>query len=134
MSAREPSANALQDAYDAIWFAARLPFRAAVSKTIVLVACHECSGDASEQASSFSDAVEMLMDGDLSLHVLEPRAVRLRKAKAKGSSKASGKAAAKAAVKEGRIFGADRQGVFTPRNVKSLQPSDQLRQVGARHL
>ncbi|XP_052130121.1 uncharacterized protein LOC113204745 [Frankliniella occidentalis] len=127
MSADEPSATAVQDAYDALWYAARLPFRAGVSKTLVLVACHECGGDASEHADSFSDAVEMLMDGDFSLHVLEPRAVRLRKAKM--SKAKSGKAAAKAAVKEGRIFGADRQGVFTPRNVKSLQPSDQLKQV-----
>ncbi|KAK3927268.1 Apolipophorin, partial [Frankliniella fusca] len=127
MSADEPSPTAVQDAYDALWYAARLPFRAGVSKTLVLVACHECSGDASEQANSFSDAVDMLTDGDFSLHVLEPRAVRLRKAKM--SRAKSGKAAAKAAVKEGRIFGADRQGVFTPRNVKSLQPSDQLKQV-----
>ncbi|KAJ1524178.1 hypothetical protein ONE63_010704 [Megalurothrips usitatus] len=128
-SALEASASAVQDAYDALWYAARLPFRAAVSKTLVLVACHECGGDASDQAAAFSDAVEMLMDGDLSLHVLEPRAVRLRKAKTPSRpGKAGARAATKAAVKEGRIFGADRQGVFTPRNVKSLQPSDQLRQ------
>lgn len=109
----------MQDTYDALWYAARLPFRAGVSKTLVLVACHECSGDASEHADGFSDAVEMLQDGDLSLHVLTPNSVRLRKAASKASAK-------KSKNKQGRIFGADRQGVFTPRNVKSLQPSQQL--------
>lgn len=119
----------MQDAYDALWYAARLPFRAGVSKTLVLVACNECSGDSSEHADSFSDAVEMLLDGDLSLHVLAPNSVRLRKAASKASGKSKGKAASK--NKQGRIFGADRQGVFTPRNVKSLQPSQQLvKQVG----
>ena len=97
--------------YDALWTGARLPFRAGVSKVLVQVRCGRCE-DVSDQSDQLSDTLSLLLDADMTLHILAPGAVAMKRA---GSS-----------TKASRLFGADADGVFTARNVKNLLPNASL--------
>jgi hypothetical protein len=54
------------DALSAIAVAARLPFRAGASKTIILIPCDSCK----EQTIRYSDVQRVLLQSDIRLHVL----------------------------------------------------------------
>nr|CAD7460027.1 unnamed protein product [Timema tahoe] len=97
-------------ALEALWVATHLSWRAGVSKTVVLVQCGHCE----EGAEGYSELLSVLLEADITLHLLEPRAALLRVDK---SSK-------------GKLYGADQRGAFTGRNLRNLQPSAALlRQV-----
>ncbi len=55
-----------EDAMAAIKYAAQLPFRAGVSKTIILLPCESCRQD----TVSFSEMQQLLLVKDIRLHVL----------------------------------------------------------------
>lgn len=101
---RYPYAN---EVYDALDMASQLPFRAGVSKTVVLVQCSGCSLELDQPWM-----LRQLVDRDVTLHVLQPKAVQMRGATAQRS--------------KGKVFGTDANGVFTARNVKSIVPSGGL--------
>jgi len=68
----EPGTDA--DVMQAVRFAARLPFRAGVSKTMVLLACNECN----EMQERYSDMQRLLVNNDIHLHVLVHEILRLK--------------------------------------------------------
>ena len=70
------------DALAAISFAAKYPFRTGVSKTIIVVPCEKCT----ERSVSYPDIRQLLMDRDITLHVLMPHDFTLPKS---GSVKTS---------------------------------------------
>ncbi|CAG2069461.1 unnamed protein product, partial [Timema podura] len=97
-------------ALEALWVATHLSWRAGVSKTVVLVQCGHCE----EGAEGYSELLSVLLEADITLHLLEPRAALLRVDKSN----------------KGKLYGADQRGAFTGRNLRNLQPSAALlRQV-----
>ena len=62
------------DVMQAVSYAAQLPFRAGASKTMILLACNECT----ELTQSYSDVQRRLIDNDIHLHVLVHEILRLR--------------------------------------------------------
>jgi hypothetical protein len=92
----EETSNA--DTLAAIRFAAKYPFRAGVSKTIIVVPCEKCT----EKAVSYGEIQKLLLDRDITMHVLMQHDFKL----VKGDS-----------VKTSYIFGADRKTVFTQKHV-----------------
>ncbi|XP_071443259.1 uncharacterized protein [Hetaerina americana] len=93
---------------EALWYAARLPFRDGVSKTVVLIMCGDCK-DATDAA--YADAVGMLLEGDLTLHVLAPTILRTHRQQSSTLQV---------------VLGFDSRGAFTVRNVRTLVPSSDL--------
>jgi len=81
----------------ALRYAARLPFRAGASKTVILLACDSCT----EQAVRYSDLQRVLVLNDVRLHVLSQQAITLRTNTPKNNY----------------IFGADEQTVYTSKDV-----------------
>ena len=65
----------VEDPLNAIEFAAKLPFRTGVSKTIVLIPCGQCM----EKASTYLDIQQLLFDRDIRLHVLQQQDFDLKK-------------------------------------------------------
>lgn len=61
------------DALSAIYYASKLPFRAGVSKTLVLVPCSSCQ----EMTTSYADVEQVLMQKDIHLHMLMEHNFRL---------------------------------------------------------
>ncbi|XP_046393120.1 uncharacterized protein LOC124161022 [Ischnura elegans] len=94
---------------EALWYAARLPFRDGVSKTVVLIMCGDCR-DATDAA--YADAAGMLVEEDITLHVLAPTILRTRRQPGTGPAVA---------------IGFDSGGAFTTRNVRSLVPNRDLK-------
>ena len=68
-------ASDIEDPLNAIEFAAKQPFRTGVSKTIVLIPCDECK----EQASTYLDIQQLLLNRDIRLHVLRQENFELKK-------------------------------------------------------
>jgi len=62
------------DVMQAVSYAAQLPFRAGASKTMILLACNECT----EMRQSYSDVQRLLVNNDIHLHVLVHEIIRLR--------------------------------------------------------
>nr|CAD7203021.1 unnamed protein product [Timema douglasi] len=87
-------------ALEALCVATHLPWRAGVSKTMVLVKCGHCE----EGTEGYSEMLNVLLETDITLHLLEPRAATLRVDK---SSK-------------GKLYGADQKGAFTGRNLRNM--------------
>ena len=63
-----------EDALEALEYAARLPFRAGVSKSIILVPCADCT----EQAVNYADVQRLLFQRDIRLHVLKQEDFKLK--------------------------------------------------------
>ena len=63
-----------EDALEALEYAARLPFRAGVSKSIILVPCEDCT----EQAVNYADVQRLLFRRDIRLHVLKQKDFELK--------------------------------------------------------
>jgi hypothetical protein len=82
------------DAMTAIYYASKLPFRAGVSKSIIIVPCTPCM----EIGTSYADVQQVLMQRDIHLHVLLEHNFRLSVDKDPASA---------------YIFGADNEKVFT---------------------
>lgn len=61
--------EAPSDVHAALRYAINLPYRVGVSKQFVLVSC----GDSECQASSYADALTLLIENDVKLHLLQPR-------------------------------------------------------------
>jgi len=62
------------DVMAAISYAARLPFRAGASKSLILLACDQCT----EQQQRYSDLQRQLVNNDIHLHVLVHEVLRLK--------------------------------------------------------
>jgi len=62
------------DVMQAVSYAGRLPFRAGASKTMILLACSECS----EMSQRYSDVQRLLVNNDIHLHVLVHEIIRLK--------------------------------------------------------
>ena len=86
--------NYSSEVFDSLKYAARLPFRPGVSKTIVLVTC---DNSGKNDGSFYGDAMTMLKEGGITLHHLSPAnidvgkrgwlAKKLLKSKARSSPK-----------------------------------------------
>jgi hypothetical protein len=99
------------DVFAALRYAVNLPYRAGVSKQFVLVSCgSDC------QANSYADALTLLIENDIKLHLLQPRDLKV---KGRTSSEE---------IKN--VYGFDADGVYTVRNIRSLKGDRELR----RHL
>ena len=104
------SSSGNQSTFSALWHASRLPFRATASKTIVLLQCALCQ----EIEDEYSNMINMLLENDITLHMLQPLALKTHS----GQGKAN------------KVYGVDLRGAFSGRNIKSLMPSlALLRQV-----
>jgi len=85
------------DAMVALSYAARLPFRAGASKSVVLIGCDACR----EATIRYSDIQRILLNNDIHLHVLVQETIRLK-------SKSP---------KTAYIYGTDQQTVYTRKDV-----------------
>lgn len=94
-----PSGADSEDPLEAIEYASRLPFRAGVTKSILLLPCASCD----QKAVHYGDVYRQLKLNDIRLHVLSQHNFQL-KAKDKSTS---------------FIFGADSRGVYTNKDVGS---------------
>lgn len=104
------SSSGNQRTFSAVQYASRLPFRATASKTIVLLQCTLCQ----ETEDEYSHMISMLLENDITLHILQPHALKLHS----GQGKAS------------KVYGVDLNGAFSGRNLKNLLPNfPLLRQV-----
>ncbi len=63
-----------EDALEALEYAARLPFRTGVSKSIILLPCGACT----EQAVNYADVQRLLFQRDIRLHVLTQQHFQLK--------------------------------------------------------
>ncbi|CAG0913567.1 unnamed protein product [Notodromas monacha] len=63
--------------HDAVQFAARLPFRAAVGKAMVLVSCHEC-GISADDTATYADTLSMLHERDIAFHYITKDPISLK--------------------------------------------------------
>merc|ERR1719216_851176 len=68
--------NYSSEVFNALKYAARLPFSPGVSKTIVLVTC-DSSGK--HDGSFYGDAMTMLKEGGITLHHLSPTDIQIGK-------------------------------------------------------
>ena len=68
-----------RDALAAIRYAARLPFRAGASKTIILLPCDSCR----EETIRYTDIQRALLYSDIRLHVLVQDLIKLKSQSAK---------------------------------------------------
>lgn len=103
-----------QRTFSALWHASHLPFRATASKTIVLLQCTLCQ----EAEDEYSNMLSMLLENDITLHMLQPHALKFHA----GQGKAS------------KVYGVDLNGAFSGRNLRNLMPSfTLLRQVMCHH-
>jgi hypothetical protein len=100
-----------QDAFDAIRFAAHLPFNTGVSKTIVLLPCASCQ----QGPVTFSEVQQLLLIRDIRLHVLLEHNFELR-----GSS-----------PKTAYIFGADSETAYTRKDAgtNNLEGDPDVRRI-----
>jgi len=62
------------DVMQAVSYAAQLAFRAGASKTMILLACNECT----ETTQRYSDVQRLLVNNDIHLHVLVHEILRLK--------------------------------------------------------
>ncbi|PSN46112.1 hypothetical protein C0J52_17248 [Blattella germanica] len=92
-----------QNAFDALWHASRLPFRETASKTILLIQCTSCK----ETQEDYNDMLTTLLEHDITLHMLQPQALKLHSGHGKSS----------------KVYGVDLNGAFSGRNLKNLAPS-----------
>jgi len=102
------NSNRSSEVFNALQYAARLPFRPGVSKTIVLVTC---DNSGKNDGSFYGDAMTMLKEAGITLHHLSPTHIALggkrswlTKKLYKPNSRVSGKKA---------VFGFNRNAVFT---------------------
>ena len=65
----------MEDPLTALEFAAKLPFRTGVSKSILLIPC----GDCKEMSTSYLDIQQLLLNRDIHLHVLQQQDFKLKK-------------------------------------------------------
>jgi len=86
-----------EDAFHAIRFASKYPFRSGSSKTAILIPCLSCH----EASAPYAEMQHLLHSRDINLHVLLQHDFRLRAQSPKTSF----------------IFGVDRLGLFTPKHV-----------------
>jgi len=99
------------DIFAALRYAINLPFRAGVSKQIVLTSCaSDC------EASGYADALTLLIENDIKMHLLQPRDLTVKRKSTSDEFK--------------YVFGFDAEQVFTVRNVRSMKGDRELR----RHL
>jgi len=91
------------DAMGALAYAAKLPFRAGVSKSLILLSCDTCE----ELTVRYSDIQRILVQSDIRLHVLTPQVISLKSRSPKTSL----------------IFGVDDETVFTSKDVSDDQLS-----------
>lgn len=91
------------DAMGALAYAAKLPFRAGVSKSLILVACDSCQ----EVSVRYSDIQRVLVQTDIRLHVLSPQRIGLKSRSPKTSL----------------IFGVDDETVYTGKDVSDDEVS-----------
>lgn len=91
------SSYSMADAMGALAYSAKLPFRAGVSKSLVLLACDSCQ----ELTVRYSDVQRILLQTDIHLHVLTPQLIRLKSRSPKTSL----------------IFGVDDETVYTSKDV-----------------
>ncbi|KAG1669606.1 Apolipophorin [Nymphon striatum] len=103
--------NGKSDIYDAVLFATNLKFTPGAAKTFVLVKCGSCNGG--KIKDNYSDMLWMLMNHDISFHVLMDNDFKLRS----GSKKANS------------ILGIDKFEAFTTKDVrdKTLKGDNTLR-------
>jgi len=85
------------DIMSALAYAARLPFRAGASKTILLIPCDSCR----EQTIRYSDIQRVLVQSDIRLHVLVQEPVMLKSRSPKTAF----------------IFGVDERTVYTSKDM-----------------
>jgi hypothetical protein len=99
--------NYSSEVFNALKYAARLPFRPGVSKTIVLVTC---DNSGKNDGSFYGDAMTMLKEGGITLHHLSPTQIAVGKRSwlSKKLYKSNSK---KSAKKE--VFGYSRNAAFT---------------------
>ena len=71
-----------EKAIDALDLAARYPFRAGVSKSIILLTCETCS----ENIVTYADMVELLLKRDIKLHLMTPHDFRMKSNSPKASN------------------------------------------------
>jgi len=62
------------DVMQAVSYAAKLPFRAGASKSLILLPCNECS----ERQLRYSDVQRLLVNNDIRLHDLVHEIIRLK--------------------------------------------------------
>lgn len=89
------------DVMSALIYAAKLPFRAGASKSIILIPCDSCS----EQSVRYSDVQRMLIQSDIHLHVLVKDLIQLKSRSPKTSL----------------IFGVDDETVYTGKDVSGTE-------------
>lgn len=89
------------DAMGALIYAAKLPFRAGASKSIILIPCDSCT----EQSVGYSEVHRVLMQSDIHLHVLVQDLIQLKSRSPKTS----------------QIFGVDDDTVYTGKDVSGTE-------------
>lgn len=96
------------DVFAALRYAVDMPYRAGVSKQFILISCsNDC------QASSYADALTLLIENDIKLHLLQPLDLVIKR---KINSQ-----------EDKNVYGFDADEVFTVRNVRNLQGDRELR-------
>lgn len=64
--------------HDAVQYAARLPFRAGVGKTMILISCNECKMDSTQ---TYSDSLNMLLERNIAFHYITHEPITLKGSK-----------------------------------------------------
>jgi hypothetical protein len=94
-------AGSSPDVMGALIYAAKLPFRAGASKSIILIPCDSCN----EQSVRYSDVQRVLSQSDIHLHVLVQDLIQLKSRSPKTSL----------------IFGVDDETVYTGKDVSGTE-------------
>jgi hypothetical protein len=90
----------------ALEYAVKLPFRAGVSKTIVLISCGECT-----DASKYADSLSYLIESDVTLHILSTKDVLLQGNRPED---------------ETRLFGFDATSAYTVHQLRTMKGDQAL--------
>jgi hypothetical protein len=64
--------------HDAVQYAARLPFRAGVGKTMIVISCNECKMD---NTQTYADSLNMLLERNIALHYITNEPIALKGSK-----------------------------------------------------
>lgn len=100
--------------FEAIRFAASLPFRAGVTKSFVLVKCTECTSE--KFKADYSEMFRTLLDNDIQLHLMMNQEFTYKSQQKK--------------LKLKRVLGLDKNTVFTTKDIRYLTgDKDLLTQV-----
>jgi len=91
--------------YAALRYAVDMPYRAGVSKQFILISCsNDC------EASSYADALTLLIENDIKLHLLQPLDLVVKRSQ-----------------EDKNVYGFDTDEVFTVRNIRNPQGDRELR-------